>query len=341
MYKYSCSASSLLNTIITVAVLLFAITTTHQVAAQSESTSRTVEAIPFYSGASPQFYKTADMACITREGSYVSGNTQITYSNGRAGEHPQYGMGCYYRVESIRPGMEIPDVDENWFGQNLYNRFIACPKGFSRLPWEETCTQTRAAEEDSCPEGNPTWPGRGLKRQNENDYTYNVTATTSLTLSREYNSRQYITSSLPNILGESWFLQPFQRSLIFYLDATPATITAMRGFSKIRQFTADGSNWVVESSYQDQLATTTLESGDAGWRYTHPGNPWQEFYSADGRLRYLRHRNGSIVRLVYSDASTPANIAPEPGLLIQVTSDSNRTLSFHYNASGPHTKQST
>jgi RHS repeat-associated protein len=50
-------------------------------------------------------------------------------------------------------------------------------------------------------------------------------------------------------------------------------------------------------------------------------------------LTSIQDLSGQVTTLTYSDASTPASIAPAPGLLITVTSPKGRLLQFVYNAS--------
>jgi YD repeat-containing protein len=57
---------------------------------------------------------------------------------------------------------------------------------------------------------------------------------------------------------------------------------------------------------------------------------WQ--FGAGGKLLTITQRNGWLTTYGYSTASTPANIAPVAGLLIAVSNNFGRALSFEYNA---------
>jgi YD repeat-containing protein len=59
-----------------------------------------------------------------------------------------------------------------------------------------------------------------------------------------------------------------------------------------------------------------------------------ETYDATGKLLSIKQRNGWLTTLTYSDATTPAAIAPRAGLLISVKNQFGRELKFTYDPQG-------
>ena len=59
-----------------------------------------------------------------------------------------------------------------------------------------------------------------------------------------------------------------------------------------------------------------------------------ERYDANGVLRQIQYRNGQAKTLTYSDASTPASIAPSAGYLIEVADSFGKSLSLRYDSYG-------
>ncbi|MEO8389161.1 DUF6531 domain-containing protein [Polaromonas sp.] len=87
------------------------------------------------------------------------------------------------------------------------------------------------------------------------------------------------------------------------------------------------------TSWSAGNSADSLTSNTAGLLYKRLDDDslWQ--FDAAGKLLTVTQRNGWITTYTYSTASTPVNIAPVPGLLLTVSNQFGRTLSFAYNAS--------
>jgi len=70
------------------------------------------------------------------------------------------------------------------------------------------------------------------------------------------------------------------------------------------------------------------------WHVYNAQNDSTEIYNRDRKITRLTMRNGDALTFTYSDAATPATIAPTPGLLIKVTDPAGRELNFIYNGQG-------
>ena len=87
-----------------------------------------------------------------------------------------------------------------------------------------------------------------------------------------------------------------------------------------------GDKYVADGNDPDQLQF--LPSG--AWRYIDFAAQAQENYDANGILTNVVYANGAMLNYLYSDSSTPANVAPVPGLLISVQDQSGRSVKFLY-----------
>lgn len=161
-----------------------------------------------------------------------------------------------------------------------------------------------------------------------------------LALHRSYNSAFSSTAS-SNGRGLAGLLSPFGLNWSFSYgarvlpnSATPlSSVQALRPDGQVLTFHGSASaGW---SSEADVNATLTEHSDGAG-------NPtgWSlrldddhlEHYAADGRLLEISTRSGLTRKLAYSDDTTPAAVAPIPGLLIGVADAFGRQLRFAYHA---------
>ncbi|MGN6093389.1 MAG: hypothetical protein ACTHOL_13635, partial [Luteibacter jiangsuensis] len=70
-----------------------------------------------------------------------------------------------------------------------------------------------------------------------------------------------------------------------------------------------------------------------GWTYRTPLGEL-ETYDSHGRLVRMEGVAGRRIEFVYSDATTPPELAPEAGLLLRATDQHGRSLRFRYDAAG-------
>lgn len=76
--------------------------------------------------------------------------------------------------------------------------------------------------------------------------------------------------------------------------------------------------------------SSKLQKNIDGWILTR-GNGDKEYYDLEGKLIRISPLTGNEQTLTYSDETTPVEIAPDAGLLIEVADSYGRTLLFTYN----------
>ena len=185
---------------------------------------------------------------------------------------------------------------------------------------------------NTCPTAvqlDPINTSTGNKFQQDTDYV----GSAWLIFRRFYNSHNTIKQAN---LGVQW-RHSFDRSLELLKS------TASGGGTWLVLYRPDGSReqfQKVNGAWTSDLGIidTVVEQDDAAGNpagYTIFMASGQEFeqYSPGGQLLSITDRNGQTSTLVYSTASTPATIAPKPGLLLTVTDPRGRSLNFNYDSS--------
>lgn len=185
--------------------------------------------------------------------------------------------------------------------------------------------------DSSCPVGNPIYPGTGIKILTEQDFI--DTSANSLSFKRTYRSNYQM---LPRGgFGGLWQHQWQKRLDLSNLSASSPDITALRSDGTIIRFAGQGNGWVADGNKYGSLQAVLNGSGAVtGWRLLETSSDITETYDADGKLLSIQERNGWTTTLSYSDASTPASIAPHGALLIKVQNNFGRTLYLTYDPAG-------
>ncbi|HEX7814588.1 RHS repeat-associated core domain-containing protein [Dyella sp.] len=158
-----------------------------------------------------------------------------------------------------------------------------------------------------------------------------------LTFRRFYNSLNPVPDAN---LGAQW-RHSFSRKLEVLISATG---TAYNGINQLILDRPDGSSevfnqsssgaWVPSSEDPDTITELKDANGvTTGYAAFFVGNRKTELYSPDGVLQSITDLSGAVTTLAYSDATTPATIAPKPGLLLSVTAPDGRALQFTYDIS--------
>jgi YD repeat-containing protein len=133
-------------------------------------------------------------------------------------------------------------------------------------------------------------------------------------------------------LGAGW-RDSFERSLHRATSATqypPDTVTVWRPDGRIVQFQQQGGAWLSDGDVQDQLSELTSNGTTTGWQLRLAADDSLEEYDAEGKLISIATRARQRVTLSYSDATSPASIAPISGLLLAVQDDFGHRLAFTY-----------
>jgi len=208
--------------------------------------------------------------------------------------------------------------DSTWMGTGGL-QYIWCPDGATPpnyLPGPNLGPTCHCA-------GDPINLATGNEFRREEDYGFGL-----LTVERYYNSDDYVA---PANLGAHW-RHSYDRKVVYSGGSSPsATLYQADGRQLI--FMQVGTAWVPDLDISDTLQASTDASGAiTGWVHFDAGKKIFETFSAQGALISYRDYANQVVTLQYSDASTPASIAPAAGLLIGVTDPGGRTLSLSYDA---------
>lgn len=160
----------------------------------------------------------------------------------------------------------------------------------------------------------------------------------ALTLRRFYNSSP---AMFKTPMGNGW-RHSFDRS-IAYAPATstfPATAAAYRPDGRQIVFTKSNGVWITDPDLHEQLVEQDDSSGNpATFMLYVSATRHYETYKVVSSSGYLSGEPISIVdeagrgvSLTYSTALTSPSVAPKPDLLLYVTDDQGRQLSFSYDA---------
>jgi YD repeat-containing protein len=208
----------------------------------------------------------------------------------------------------------------------------ACPTGQNRNTITGVCgfsPKSNGGSNDDCAKGNtinfgnPINAGTGNKWQHETDLPASAF---NLGFDRYYNAS---TTANASSLGAGWSHAYTRSSTI---QASGTWVTIRRNDGKEYNFQLSAGGWVADADVPDRLEELKDSANvRIGWRYTTTDHS-VETYTASGKLVSMADRTGLGQTLAYSDASTPATVAPVAGLLLRVTDSFGHTLNFTYDS---------
>jgi YD repeat-containing protein len=191
-------------------------------------------------------------------------------------------------------------------------------------------TASITAPEASCPVADPVYPATGVTTLTEADFISG--GDTPMMFKRTYRSAPFVRTDAG--FGPMWF-HSWQRQLGLgnARSSSPQVVAYREDGSKVT-FVKTGGAWVTA----DGTLLALTESGTR-WTVIDRVTDTSETYSTQGVLLSVSTHDLRVTTLIYSDANTPANIAPAPGLLIAATehaansiADFDLTLRFSYDA---------
>jgi RHS repeat-associated protein len=187
---------------------------------------------------------------------------------------------------------------------------------------------------DANPVGNPISPALGVKSHQE-PLIPPINQSSGLEWTWMYSSKMYKT-----VVKQAGWSHTYSRQLAMAPAnlgpvASAGTVWAYRPDGIILKFNPHSGIYVGDADVADRLTRLIDASGKtSGWTYYVAGTDDTESYDSYGRITALQRRGGSSLTFTYSDNSTPAPVAPIPGLLIRVTDALGRQLNQSYDASG-------
>ena len=179
--------------------------------------------------------------------------------------------------------------------------------------------------------GHPIIPATGEKVLDHRDHEGQ--GQHALSLVRSYRSSRV--AGIFSGVANAGLSQPWSHN--HSVSLTQSGATGSTG-STTQIFFGDGSvrsfEWHVPTgSWKSSNSADTLVANTTGLLYKRLDDDSQWQFDAAGKLLTVTQRNGWVNSYTYSTAGTPANIAPVSGLLLSVSNQFGRTLSFAYNAS--------
>jgi YD repeat-containing protein len=189
----------------------------------------------------------------------------------------------------------------------------------------------------SCPAvmpvSNPIYPITGAKGLSEDLGTAPIggrrlVAVYDTRANQPSNDGRLLFSALASpSLGRLWSTNLHKRAAL-QLDFGNAVrgLQVSRGDGSWISFQRDAAgNYAPDADITDRL----LPIAD-GWRYLDMAARTEETYDSAGRLLSVAAIDGTRLTYTYSDASTPASIAPQADLLLTVTDQNGRSVQFQY-----------
>lgn len=191
-------------------------------------------------------------------------------------------------------------------------------------------------EDRSCKTNNPVQPGTGRKRLEETDYA--GAGVHPLTLVRYYSSRWTDGAAVDGYAsipawGGGW-RHSYQARLTQDAGGSLRAFRSDGTVQGLAPLPASAGAWAAVDGQDSAAAIVDAAGQRTGYTYTARADDSVETYDASGKLLTIRQRNGWTTTLSYSDVSTPAAVAPWPGLLITVRNHFGRELRFTYDAQG-------
>jgi YD repeat-containing protein len=217
-----------------------------------------------------------------------------------------------------------------------------CPEGTVWMPNDSVCKVVVVSTPDvprQCPAaGNPIFPMTGAKVQDE-DLGMRIG---SRALKATYDSRWMIQRSAPPSRNDPTF--PLTRPRAFgslwqsnlHEALLPATGTGALGANGTGVVvTRGGDDWETFSSKNGQYVSdidpgNVLANAAGTWTLRSGSRLQESAFDSAGVAQQDADAGGGRLSFAYSTASTPASIAPVPGLLITVTDAFGRSIGFTY-----------
>ena len=233
---------------------------------------------------------------------------------------------------------------DNWARQVLFtannNETIICSTTYTLKPNPKFCA--------SC-FGNPIFAGTGDKLQVETDYS----GIQGLDFTRTYFSSNghfasvltqgFVDESVPNTETycypshftysnyKSNYCFPYMSGYPYVNNGALQYLVNTEGGRSIL-FTGPAGSISENADIDERLLQTTV-NGNEEWQ-VHRSNDTLEMYNESGTLISKTLRGGRAFTYTYSTSTTPASVAPQPGLLLTQSDAFGHTLTWQYNSSG-------
>ena len=221
------------------------------------------------------------------------------------------------------------------------SRNCYCGQGRVFVPEQGRCLETTDVlwipHCDTCV-GNPIYPAIGAKVQRFQlgwQPWYGVRATFNSIRKIPYDPS--LTPSMapadPSSLGGAWTTNFDKRVRPSNPSTARERLNVARGdgFSTVFRWSAEGF-----SPMQPQSTDSIQEKSGGGWFYRDAAAGVMELYDANGVLQSQAQIGGKTLTILRSDSNTPAAIAPQPGLPIELTDQDGRVVKLRFARPDPN-----
>ncbi len=216
-----------------------------------------------------------------------------------------------------------------------------CSQGRVFVPEQGRCLETRDVlwipHCDTCV-GNPIYPAIGAKVQRFDlgwQPWYGVRATFNSIRKIPYDPLlgPSLAPADPTILGGAWTTNLDKKVTRSNPNTTRERLNVARGegFSTVFRWSGNGY-----SPMQPQSTEAIQEKPWGGWFYRDTGNATMELYDFNGMLLSQARIDGKTLAILRSDANTPAGVAPQPGLPIELTDQDGRVVKLRFARPDPN-----
>ncbi len=200
---------------------------------------------------------------------------------------------------------------------------------------------------DCDAKGNPIHPGTGQKLQREADYQ--SAANGGLQFQRTYRSDKgffasavtsgFVDNTVQGATSQGCYPGSFTAGSQTFNYCFPYVGTGAQSY-RLEQpngrsilFSGPPNAITAKADVNDKVTQRTNAAGAIEWDIRHPDDS-TDTYTTQGALIHSVQRDGHQLNYTYSDATTPANIAPRAGLLISISDAYGRSLNFSYDSNG-------
>ena len=236
--------------------------------------------------------------------------------------------------------------------------FYNCPAGWTKdgqmskgpcyklIPPDPQCDVCEANPNEPVPRvGNPIVLAAGVKVQVETDYS---SGSGTLQFVRTYRSdtgrwtHNYQSVGIdynravdiPKSLCYKDLADPQQHCYPYTSPTKAHNFQVRRGAGQWIKF-GTATDYMPKKGVNDRATPLLNAAGEqTGWTVTNTSRRTTETYDLSGLLRSIVGVGGKVTTFTYSDSATSTDVAPHPGLLLEVTDAFGRSLTFAYDDKG-------
>ncbi|MDH0863553.1 hypothetical protein [Mitsuaria sp. GD03876] len=243
---------------------------------------------------------------------------------------------------TLQTGKHCQNIDSNGLF-DATTRNCYCGAGTVFVPERGRCVETKDVlwipHCDTCV-GSAVYPAIGATVQRFDlgwQPWYGLSATFNSTRRIPYDETlggPSMAPADPTTLGDAWTINLDRKIVRSDASGVSPRLTVARGggFSTVFQLKSNGLYLPMQPNSLESVAVKPF----GGWYYRDAAAGVMEVYDANGLLVSQQSIAGKKLTVVRSVASTPANVAPQPDLPIQLTDQDGRVVQLRYARPDPN-----